>query len=62
MKLGSHNSQVPREALKWERRAPMLLEEILDSQADIICLQEVNRYSAGPVLLPSTTSRMLQAL
>ena len=37
-------TQVPRELLSWEARAPLLLEEILDSAADIICLQEVNRY------------------
>ena len=37
-------AQVPRDILAWERRAPQLLEEILDSNSDLIALQEVNRY------------------
>lgn len=36
--------QVPRDILAWNRRAPQLLEEILDSNSDLIALQEVNRY------------------
>ncbi|CAL8468539.1 g8079 [Coccomyxa elongata] len=36
--------RVPRDILAWNRRAPQLLEEILDSNSDLIALQEVNRY------------------
>lgn len=48
--------QVPREVLDWETRSPMLLEEILESQADIICLQEVNRYGAHHLIFLSSYS------
>lgn len=37
-------AQVPRDVLAWDRRAPQLLEEILESKSDLIALQEVNRY------------------
>lgn len=36
--------QVSQQVLAWERRAPQILEEIAQSEADLICLQEVNRY------------------
>lgn len=34
----------PRTILDWEHRLPLLIQEILESQADIICLQEVNHF------------------
>ncbi|KAK9828585.1 hypothetical protein WJX72_000894 [[Myrmecia] bisecta] len=36
--------KVPKEVLLWGNRSPLLLAEILASQADIVCLQEVNHY------------------
>ena len=36
--------QVSQQILAWERRAPQIIEEIAESKADLICLQEVNRY------------------
>ncbi|CAI5784352.1 Hypothetical predicted protein [Podarcis lilfordi] len=36
--------QCPREALRWEERKCLILEEILAYQPDILCLQEVDHY------------------
>ncbi len=36
--------QVPQNVLAWERRSPQILQEIGESGADLVCLQEVNRY------------------
>lgn len=36
--------QTPKRALEWTYRAPLLVEEILNSRPDIVCLQEVNHY------------------
>ncbi|XP_006124483.3 nocturnin isoform X1 [Pelodiscus sinensis] len=36
--------QCPMEALKWEERKCLILEEILAYQPDILCLQEVDHY------------------
>ena len=36
--------KAPQEALKWENRKELLLEEILRSGADIICLEEVDHF------------------
>ena len=36
--------QVPQNVLAWERRSPQILQEIVESGADLVCLQEVNRY------------------
>lgn len=36
--------KTPQEVLKWENRREWLLEEILRSGADIICLQEVDHF------------------
>ena len=38
--------QVPAEVLEWGNRSALLLEEILEGDADIIALQEVNHYGA----------------
>ena len=37
--------KAPPEALKWENRKEKLLEEILRSGADIVCLEEVDHFS-----------------
>ncbi|XP_054573701.1 nocturnin isoform X2 [Eptesicus fuscus] len=37
-------AQCPVEALKWEERKCLILEEILAYQPDILCLQEVDHY------------------
>ncbi|XP_035887714.1 nocturnin isoform X1 [Phyllostomus discolor] len=37
-------AQCPLEALKWEERKCLILEEILAYQPDILCLQEVDHY------------------
>ena len=37
--------RAPQKALKWENRSEMLLEEILRSGADIVCLEEVDHFS-----------------
>ena len=36
--------QTPPQALEWSYRAPLLIEEILSCEPDVICLQEVNHY------------------
>lgn len=36
--------QVTQQALCWSYRAEKLLQQILEPQPDIVCLQEVNRY------------------
>ena len=33
-------------ALSWELRAPLLLQELLEADASVICLQECNRFGA----------------
>ena len=38
--------QVSQQVLAWERRSLQILQEIVESRADLICLQEVNRYGA----------------
>ena len=39
-------SRAPPESLAWSHRLPLLLEELYRSSADIVALQEVNRYEA----------------
>jgi hypothetical protein len=41
--------QVPISCLQWEHRLPLILQEIREADADIICLQELNHFgeSAG---------------
>jgi nocturnin len=36
--------KAPQQLLEWSYRMPLIVEELHESQADIICLQEVNRY------------------
>ncbi|KXZ50586.1 hypothetical protein GPECTOR_16g761 [Gonium pectorale] len=36
--------RVPPGCLEWEYRRPLLLQEILEANADIICLQELNHF------------------
>ncbi|PNH12976.1 Glucose-repressible alcohol dehydrogenase transcriptional effector [Tetrabaena socialis] len=36
--------RVPPKCLEWEYRKPRLLQEILEADADIICLQELNHF------------------
>eukprot|EP00884_Botryococcus_braunii_P001983 jgi/Botrbrau1/11786/Bobra.0195s0110.1 len=36
--------KVHSKVLEWDYRAPLILEEIKYAQADILCLQEVNRF------------------
>ena len=45
--------QAPPEVLEWEFRRPLLLQEIQESGADIICLQELNHFEELCVLLES---------
>ena len=53
-------SQVPAEVLEWRNRAAPLLAEILEADADIIALQEVNHYGAVP--LTPAASCLIQRL
>jgi mRNA deadenylase 3'-5' endonuclease subunit Ccr4 len=39
-------SRAPKEALDWAHRLPLLLSELYRHDADIVALQEVNRYEA----------------
>ena len=40
-------SQADPAALSWELRAPLLLQELLEADASVICLQECNRFGAS---------------
>lgn len=42
--------QVPGEVLEWRFRFPLILQEIRESQADVICLQECNHYGKQAIL------------
>lgn len=39
--------QVPPDCLEWAFRKPLVLEELLEGGADVICLQECNHYGEG---------------
>ena len=47
-------SQVSQQVLDWERRSPQIFQEIVESRADLICLQEVNRYGKHCLEFPTT--------
>lgn len=36
--------QVPISCLQWEHRLPLILQEVREADADIICLQELNHF------------------
>mmetsp|Transcript_7873 Transcript_7873/g.15341 ORF Transcript_7873/g.15341 Transcript_7873/m.15341 type:complete len:436 (-) Transcript_7873:124-1431(-) len=36
--------KVPKDLLQWNKRFSLILKEIISSEADIICLQEVNHF------------------
>jgi endonuclease/exonuclease/phosphatase family metal-dependent hydrolase len=36
--------QVPISCLQWEHRLPLILQEVREANADIICLQELNHF------------------
>eukprot|EP00898_Chlorokybus_atmophyticus_P004523 jgi/Chlat1/5071/Chrsp33S05064 len=36
--------RTPESALEWEARGPLLLEEVLRADADLVCMQEVNHF------------------
>jgi endonuclease/exonuclease/phosphatase family metal-dependent hydrolase len=40
--------QVPISCLQWEHRLPLILQEIWEADADIICLQELNHFGESP--------------
>ena len=40
----SAGAQAPPEVLEWRFRAGAILEEILEADADIVALQELNHY------------------
>ncbi|KAH8292558.1 hypothetical protein KR054_012598 [Drosophila jambulina] len=45
--LGQHNDgfvRCPEEALTWEHRKYLIVQEILQNQPDVICLQEVDHF------------------
>ncbi|XP_035723208.1 protein angel homolog 2-like isoform X1 [Vespa mandarinia] len=44
--------QHDREALSWDIRKPLLLQEILEAQADVICLQEMQEKYLNEFLKP----------
>lgn len=49
--------QVPISCLQWEHRLPLILHEIREADADIICLQELNHFgevSDGQTQLQAT--------
>lgn len=41
---GMVSLQVPISCLQWEHRGPLILQEIREADADIICLQELNHF------------------
>jgi mRNA deadenylase 3'-5' endonuclease subunit Ccr4 len=47
-------------ALEWEHRLPLLLAELREADADIICLQEVNRLEDIAQGLPGYSSAYLR--
>ncbi len=44
--------KVPPEVLEWNHRMPLVLAEILESGADIVCMQELNHFGATAEGLP----------
>ncbi len=48
--------QVAPHLLEWPARAPLILNEILDSRADLVCLQELNHYGAAANRLEGSES------
>lgn len=46
-------SQVPSELLEWNFRLPLILEEIKESQAELVCLQECNHFGEDTLRMPS---------
>lgn len=40
--------QVPISCLQWEHRLPLILQEVREADADIICLQELNHFGGFP--------------
>ena len=39
--------QVEPKLLTWEHRAPIILEQLLEADADVLCLQEVNHFGGS---------------
>ena len=39
--------QVEPRLLTWEHRAPIILEQLLEADADVVCLQEVNHFGGS---------------
>ncbi|XP_017113812.1 nocturnin isoform X2 [Drosophila elegans] len=54
--LGQHNDgfvRCPDEALTWEHRKYLIVQEILQNQPDVICLQEVDHFKFLQTVLGS---------
>nr|AAT94521.1 GH03334p [Drosophila melanogaster] len=54
--LGQHNDgfvRCPEEALTWEHRKYLIVQEILQNQPDVICLQEVDHFKFLQTVLGS---------
>ncbi len=58
--------RAPPAVLSWEARAPLVLAELSEADADLLCLQEVNHYGVSPstfqVLCPACARRRQCAL
>ena len=50
----------PKEALEWTYRAPLILQEILRSGADIVCMEEVDHF--GDFLRPQLEQKGFKGL
>lgn len=50
------------EVLEWQFRAPAILEEILEADADIITLQELNHYGMHFKTYPNSSKIMARCL
>lgn len=56
-------TQVAPEVLEWEARMPLIVSELEEADADIICVQELNKYGEwSPVALVGTCSLHQYAL
>lgn len=58
--LSCYSPQVPISCLQWEHRLPLILQEVREADADIICLQELNHFGEHSCPRPTAPCRNVQ--